>query len=380
MGEIIQNKRYKRNDVELFGDILYKIELSNNWIMIITSKAEKFYFNNKTKQSLWQMPKSINNLEDEEDLKIANEKLNQFKDLIICLLGMIRGVYIQPSVSDKITKLFGLSPFKDPNNDQNNESDLVETKINDSTKDEISDNGENDELDDNDLESDEENEEFVLGMSDLEDLVSDASNEDRNDNDNGIELENDFFSKSKINSEFQEYLQKYDKLSKIIKLNKIEDENQINSTISFLKILKDSNVDPFSSYDLEIDGIIQKPEYIEFKCQNLTTKLQRDLWDEYCRITNSEFEDIKSSSIDNDDTIIIELFKTKEPSEIQFIKYLKNYWSNSKLPKFYTDFNRQCLRKSKNDSNDEYIELCKRIPLNSRQSLFNKFKEFSKKI
>lgn len=372
MGDI-QNKRYKRNNVELFGKILYKIRLSNNWIMIVTSKAERFYFNNKTKQSVWQMPKFINNLEDEEDLKIANDKLNQFKDLIICLLGMIRGMYIQPSVSNEITKVFGLSPSKDDNEDKKNESDLVETEKNDSSKDEILVNAENDEeveMGDNDSQNDQENEEFVLGMSDLEDLVSDASDEDKDDNEN----ENNGFLVTDNDFELHEYLEKYNKLSKILKINKIEDVNQINSAINFLKLLRNSKIDPFSSYDLEIDEIIQKPEYIEFKCQNLTTKLQRELWDEYCRINNSEIEDI--SSVDKCEIDIINFFKINEPKEIQFIRYLKNFSSNSKLPKFYTDFNRQSLRKSKNESNNEYMELCKMIPLNSRQSLYNQFKEF----
>ena len=371
-GNVSRTKRVKRDNHDLYGAVLYMIKLSERWNMVITTRAERFYVDQLGGQSFWQMPR-LNG--DDKSLMVAYEKLSEIKDLVICLLGMIRGVRVSKVVSEKVRQMLGIpaeviehrkrsdswvEEMREVENEELAEDDQrdVDTDI----------NGD----DDNDNDSDGDENEFALGLSDLDDLVSEEENDIKT-------LQVDSSDPSALLSEIDdpqtfEYLERYSNLVSIVEIERARGNKEdvpVKAAVGFVQTLEELRVDAYSSYDLEINDIIENPNYVVRGCHNLSSRARRSLWDEYCRVHGSlEFgeQEILSEKID--------IFKADTP-ESQFAVSLKTYKA-AKIPKFYTDYNRQRMRKAKDDSNDTYPELCKQVPLNVRQTLYNKWVEFAK--
>ncbi|KAG0681212.1 hypothetical protein C6P42_004296 [Pichia californica] len=360
-------KKFKKDNIGLYGSILYKVTLSQRWTMLITNHGERFYFDNIERKSVWQMP------QNEEAYKIIYDN----QQLLISWIGMIRGAYISSELLRKIGDKFGLTIKKrDDNKDKVKEIQQEDQKFKEIEIQNEEDNDDDkefvDEIEDDNEDDNEEENQFALDLSDLDDLISES--EDEKDKLNQISDVNEKIISSD-DPLLSEYLNKYTKLSNIISLEEFSSSIPMGSVIGFLKLLEDSNIDAYSSYDLEIDDLVGKPEYTLLKCQLITPKIQRELWDEYCRIRgiigDNEITENKEKNSKK------EFFKNDDTLEIQFAVFLKTN-GLEKLPKFYTDFNRQILRKAKIEHDDEYPELCKQIPLNVRQLLYNKWRDFSK--
>lgn len=373
---VIPLKKLKRDNVSIYGSVLYKIPLSEDWIMIITTKAERFYYDMKNGRSWWQLPR----LHDDNQLQMAFEKLMNIKELLVCLIGMIRGVKVSNTTRQKVANMLSvnLTNFAE----DNKESIRHENDINDK-KNSVLDNTDFEETQEENEEDDVSNE-FVLGLSDLEDLVSGSDIEDVDGNEKKLETQ----SKVEIpinNPEYLSFFTKYSNLSNIIQSEDLK-ITPISSIIGFIRILEDSKIDAFSSYDLEVDDLIRIPEYVIHQCHLINSKIQRELWDEYCRIKGTSSSDGNSDdNSDSDESMKKNGCYTADTSELKFAVYLRDYGNNNnnnnikKIPKFYTDFNRQCLKKAKVDPDDNYTTLCKELPLTVRQSIYNKWKDFVKK-
>lgn len=126
--EVPHNKRLKKDNPELYGVILYVIPLSDQWKMAITSKAERFYIDEKGGQSVWQMPRLNDDTDD--DLRIAYKRLSDIKNLILCLLGMIRGVRVNNVLSERIRELLGIpAPIEVHHSDKNYQhEEIIDSK------------------------------------------------------------------------------------------------------------------------------------------------------------------------------------------------------------------------------------------------------------
>lgn len=189
----------------------------------------------------------------------------------------------------------------------------------------------------------EENNEFGLNSSDLEDLLADSDTDGENVQGNDSDDIND--------PEIKEYVEKYPKLRK---------QEDLKTCVEFIKLLETAKIDPFSSYDLDINTIISDPNYIIKSCNNLDEIVRRDLWDEYCKNVYVKEESDESAF-----------------PEVQFVKFIKQFANDNKFPKFYTDFNRIALRKEKSKGESVYSDLCKVVSKEKRQEIFNIAKEFT---
>lgn len=199
------------------------------------------------------------------------------------------------------------------------------------------------------LHADEEDEnEFGLNSSDLEDLLDDSDTNAERDDDETTCLSDD--------TVVVEYTKKYPKVGKF---------DNVKICIEFIKLLEDLKIDSFSCYDLEIEKVINDPNYIIRSCDTLEDLVRRDLWDVYCRNVN-----VESGDEDNDDVV------TADTEELKFVEYLKRYSRDTKMPKFYTDFNRLALRLGKKDGDTIYSGLCKTLDKSVRQELFTLTREF----
>lgn len=368
--EVPHNKRLKKDNPELYGVILYVIPLSDQWKMAITSKAERFYIDEKGGQSVWQMPRLNDDTDD--DLRIAYKRLSDIKNLILCLLGMIRGVRVNNVLSERIRELLGIpAPIEVHHSDKNYQhEEIIDLKKGRQEQLHRKEDERYEQIDNNDDDDDDENE-FALGLSDFEALVD----EDDHESEPEIEVSKKCFSPDESSDpEILGYFQQYNNLTKIIETelarNNVEGVS-VSAAIGFLKLLEELRIDAFSSYDLEIDDIIENPNYVIRGCHRLSSRMRRSLWDEYCRVQGTISPNAKSDSSGGG-----KLFEADTP-EVQFALCLKTY-QIAKLPKFYTDYNRQRLRKAKDDKNDAYPKLCKQLSLAVRQSLYNKWFESTK--
>ncbi|TID13605.1 hypothetical protein CANINC_004867 [Pichia inconspicua] len=179
---------------------------------------------------------------------------------------------------------------------------------------------------------------FGLNSSDLEDLLAESDDDSDNDADNAKDIDD---------PEIKEYVEKYPKLTK---------QEDLKTCVEFIRLLENAKIDQYSCYDLDVGLILTDPNYIIKSCNNLDETVQRELWDEYCKNATS-VEDVDSP-------------------EIQFVKFLKDFVNDNKIPKFYTDFNRITLRKEKGKCDSVYSDLCKVLSREKRQEIFNVVKEF----
>lgn len=354
------SKRVKKDNHELYGAVLYLVRLSERWNMAITTKAERFYVDQLGGQSMWQMPRLV---KEDDNLRIAYEKLSEIKDLVICLLGMIRGVRVNKIVSEKVRQMLGVpAEVVEPRQRSEEMKQVEKEEVAEEIERDVDDNGNDDDDDEND---------FALGLSDLEGLVSE-------EDDDFKEPEVSASDPSALASETDDpqtlkYFQRYSNLVNIIETERARGNKgdvPVSAAVGFVQTMEELQVDAFSSYDLEINNIIENPNYVVRGCHNLGSRARRFLWDEYCRVHGST--ESEEGAILSDD---IDILKSDTP-ESQFAVSLKSY-EIAKMPKFYTDYNRQRMRKAKEYVNDTYPELCKQVPLTVRQALYSKWVEFA---
>jgi hypothetical protein len=363
MSFIGDNKRFKKDNIGKYGFLLYQIKLSNRWLLIITSLAERFYFDLKNKQSVWQMPIEKDGCID-KDLSDAYQYLNDKKDLILCLLALIRGAKIPWNIITQIKTEFNLS-FSEKKNQKQKQSKDEEIRkeqiSNEIIKDSSSKNGRNDDSiennsndENNDIgnSSNDENDEFALNYSDLEDLLGDDDDEQEKTLSSGKLL-----TKTDISDPIlSEYADKYPILLRYI-------DPELSICVKFIQLLESLKIDIYSSYDLEIDNIVQNPDFIISNSNKLDDEIRRDLWDEYCRVEglNNENNDDLNGNIVNMDT-----------PELKYIEFLKIH-KDEKLPKFHTDFNRLWTKKSKKENDSTYLDLCTDLPMSVRVNIYGKW-------
>ena len=217
-----------------YGEPLYKLPLSNDWQLIITNHANKFYNNIKTNKSFWQLPNN------EGDINDAKDTLMKHRDVIVCLLAMIRGVRISHDIEIEIMNVFKLEPIE-------SKKEIKEVVIEEQEQ-------EQEEVNVSDDNDDDNYSDLGLNSSDLEDLENDIETDD------------------------------------------IPTIKQSEICKNFIKLLQNQQINIYSSYDLEITQLCKLPEYITNQCNTLTDETRRILFDEYCR-TNVDNETVISPII-----------------------------------------------------------------------------------
>lgn len=185
---------------------------------------------------------------------------------------------------------------------------------------------------------------FGLNSSDLEDLLDDADYETETKNSTSRDLTDPLI---------KAYIERYPKILK---------QEDIETCIKFIQLLETAKIDSFSCYDLEIENIVGDPNYIINSCNTLDELTRRNLWDEYCK-----------HSVGDVNTNLI--FDTPE---LEFVKFIKDFAKNNKIPKFYTDFNRVATRIEKQSAIPVYSDLCKVVDKSTRLEIFNHVKELVK--
>lgn len=147
----------------------------------------------------------------------------------------------------------------------------------------------------------------------------------------------------------------------------VETTVESNNFLNLLKVLK---IDSFSSFDLEIDDIVKHPDFLN--CSNLKSEELRELWDIHC-------SDCKNNnSIIENDNIIGKLNKIPLFQYINFLKSLKSV--SFKFSKFFTDFNRICLKNFKNDVPEfrNFKKISESVSLIDRKKIYAVFLNFMK--
>jgi hypothetical protein len=370
----MEPKRVKRDNQELYGRIFYQFSLSNEWTLLVTTHAEKFYFNSVDGASTWQLPalpKSSQSIQDElgTDLEKAYEKLGELKDYILVVLAMIRGARVPMNIIKQVEGKLGLVLKRTiaENDSGYNDLELQENPIPSAVDASINDNYDDFEEDGNEEgEDDEDDENYGLDLSDIEDLL------DENTEDVTLSVEVRDDTLGDIDQSMEPYIFKYPLIPTIVKNSK----TTLSQAIAFIQFLESSKVDVYSSYHLEIEDLASRPEFVMHACNMIDDRIRNSLWDEYCRVIGNEIETYSSAKKQRNDELTIDMTRS---DGLKFISFLKSYSENgNKLSKFYTDFNRAATKHSKSNGDTLYTELCKSVPMSVRQSLYNKFTKFTK--
>lgn len=89
-----QEKTVKRQHEEYDNRPIIKIPLTEHWSTVITKHGDRFYFNSSRKKSFWQLPDECR---DEEWTK-ADQAVSRLKNVIITIIGIVRGYSIEKFV------------------------------------------------------------------------------------------------------------------------------------------------------------------------------------------------------------------------------------------------------------------------------------------
>lgn len=389
------NKKVKLDKKLVYGKIIYKLELSQQWVMLITTKAERFYYDKINLKSVWQMPDAS---ETETELKAAHLRLSEVKDLTLCLLASIRGMRLPRDIRNEIKTLFGIDDYEHQQvedkirggdevvvpvrNTLQKQYFEVENTSNvkgehgdrdrDREEDRDRDRDEDREDRDDDSDEDEDDNEFALGISDIEDLIDNSDSEIHPVTKTGEDKDEIF--EAKLDPEIRRYVSKYPALSKL--------NQDLTLCIKFVMLLESLKIDIYSAYDLEIDDVAKNPQYIISESNKLDDSTRREIWDEYCRVLAITTTSSAGTTVINKDesptnsTATDTFSKLIDTPELEFIAYIKS--RSFKFPKFYTDFNRQCLKQSKLEKDSTYPKLCKLVLLPIRQSIYSRWLNFLK--
>ncbi|KAG7885251.1 hypothetical protein KL938_001508 [Ogataea parapolymorpha] len=284
-----------------YGKPLYQLPLSERWLLVITDRGFKFYFDKDHLASVWELPNEC--VSEMQELK------NKRKQILL-LLGVARGAQITDKEAEDLNELLhGVRhPVKQIEvvspEDEDGESEKIDDKdelspIQRHTSDSTgimlgyeSDTEDGSELEDPQLEKKEQSPEIQSQLSEVQNQVSNLSDQESAD------------SSSEEDS------------SAGLNLSDLDDYEESSSEVAerFYNMLTRYEVDPYSSYDLECDKFMNDPIYFEID----DDEKRRSLFDQWCtQVARS------NSNIDPITRAVIEFCKLLIDNDVKLNNYLE---------------------------------------------------------
>ncbi|QPG74420.1 hypothetical protein FOA43_001749 [Brettanomyces nanus] len=239
-----QSKRQRKEK----SKICIRIPLTEKWCTVILSNGDRFYYDKERNESYWQIPEGRS---DEAEMKV-----NELSKYIILIVGIVRGLdyerYLKRleggmEVIDTVKKLIGWKEEEEEKKPEEEEEALDQRQMQQTVGLEVGyssesasdsddagaagDAGDAYAGDADDAGSD--TDEYALDLSDVEELISDTEATDS-------------------------------------KEDSLQSQN-------FFEMLSRKHVDPFSSYDLEIDTFYTEPEFVAIENDSRRAELF-DAW------------------------------------------------------------------------------------------------------
>lgn len=402
---------------------VFKVELSttSDWCMVITSTGNRFYHNKSTKQSVWNYP-------NDEVAKLVHQ---QDRNELLLLIAKARGLRVidrneqqkqeqkqldaesassvnehQEAVVDNKTESLdathpsansGLEPTRlDADAEKKSstpvllgsgyESSDEESESNTDSEPELENTASNQQQEQVAI----QNEENGETSSEYETGSEEEEEEQESDAEDGIDLDelDQFGSNNEIQSDY------------------IGAQEKIKALQDFISLIESSNLNPYNSWELELQKIINDERFLAIELDEERKKI----FDEWCsrkvneasgstEVPNIEDQgydsdvDNKRASTDPASGVNIDLldFLTLDGLEIEYspvILYLEFLSTYAKPNKFYLEFKRKHRTNSElkdieltdKDKEKIYLEFTnlKKKPVDERKQLLNDFLANSK--
>ncbi|KAG7886234.1 hypothetical protein KL936_004912 [Ogataea polymorpha] len=284
-----------------YGKPLYQLPLSERWLLVITDRGFKFYFDKDHLTSLWELPN--------ECVREMQELKNKRKQVLL-LLGVARGAQITDKEAEDLNELLhGVRhPVKQIELVSSEDEDGESMKIDD--KEEVSplqrqksdstgimlgyesDTEDGSELEESQSEKREQSPEIQSQLSDVQNQISNLSDQ------KSAESSSEEDSSAGLNlSDLDDY-----------------EENSSEVAERFYNMLTRYEVDPYSSYDLECDKFMNDPIYFEID----DDEKRRSLFDQWCtQVARS------NSNSDPYTRAVIEFCKLLIDNDVKLNNYLE---------------------------------------------------------
>ncbi|KAG7780647.1 hypothetical protein KL930_001572 [Ogataea haglerorum] len=295
-----------------YGKPLYQLSLSERWLLVITDRGYKFYFDKDHLASHWELPNEC--VSEVQELKNKKEQ-------VLLLLGVARGARIMDKEAGDLNELLhGVRhPAKQIEAVSSEEEDGQDEKID--NKDEVSpiqrrtsdntgimlgyesDTEDGTEMEDSQSSKEEQNPEKQMQLSEMKNQVFKSSEQESSD------LSSDEDSSGGLNlSDLDDY-----------------EENSSEAAERFYNMLTRYEVDPYSSYDLECDKFMNDPIYFEID----DDEKRRSLFDQWCtQVARS------NSNIDPTTRAVIEYCKLLLHNDVNLNNYLEFKRTFRQAPEF----------------------------------------------
>ncbi|KAH3671522.1 hypothetical protein OGAPHI_000225 [Ogataea philodendri] len=306
-----------------YGTPLYQLPLSEHWLLIITNRGYKFYFNSNELVSYWELPESC----------VAElDEMKRKKNEILLLIGVARGAKVDDSRAGDLNEL--LHGERYPRDVVEETAQKITSPEEESTS--ASSNTAKDGISLG-YESDSEQEaessssgEFNVAAGKPSDHESELESEREPENE----------SESDSDSESDDAVG--------LNMSDLEDyqEDSSDAAERFYDMCVRYKINPYSSYDLEYEKFINDPVYFEID----DDEKRRSLFDRWCTQAANAQDKVDQSTL----------------AVVGFCKLLVNNGVNFK---YYLEFK----RKFKSAPEFQAIDSDK-----LRNKIFNKYIEFRK--
>lgn len=220
---------------------------------------------------------------------------------------------------------------------------------------------------------DDEEDEYGLQLSDLE---NDEENNYSNDNNS----DNDDEEEEKDGEEEEDGAIDNDMISELKnEINNMNPNNNLSDTQikSYFKLFNESKLDPFSSWDLENENVMYSTKYLDIDDDSL----RRLVFDSWCKIKTAAINETEDLYHDTDESVQIShpepLSQDQDVISNQvsvFVNFLEEYSKTSKLLRFFIEFKRK-LKKNEVFQN---LELYKSSNFSEMENVYKNYYKFTK--
>ncbi|ODV97633.1 hypothetical protein PACTADRAFT_47510 [Pachysolen tannophilus NRRL Y-2460] len=322
---VVRSEKFRKRDgkfnqvnINDYGDPLYEIGLVNNWVMVITSRGGKFYHNKVTAVSKWVI---YDEIEQDEELRAKIQDLDK-ADMLL-LIAKARGLRLQVKDENYLSQKYLVKETETKPVAVAVSSSSSSSKCDESGIESGSDSKKN-------LKEEKffTTEPLVLGYgsSSEEDSEEEEEKEEKEEEDSleeTADIDSDSVSSDNEGINFSDF------------------ETDIDSTSrdEFKSLLDDLGINPYSSFDLEIDKLIEQPRFLVVD----NNKQRKAIFDEWCKeklALTAAAAQSQAAPLEQHQEEDYNEFLANNPI-LQYIEYL-----NSKIPKlkkklYYIEFRRK---------------------------------------
>ena len=349
-----QEKKVKRQHEEYDNRPIIKIPLTEHWSTVITKHGDRFYFNSSRKKSFWQLPDEGG---DEEWTK-ADQALSKFKNVIITIIGIVRGYSIEKFVwktekkellLDQIQKVIGTAANDEavqvtPETKEDDMKDTT-TEISDTVTLKVNETGFKGTKSVSEKQQDVNEEAKGLqigyessssGEEEQEQETAETKNEGKDSNENTTNNSSNSTGNEESSDEFGLDIDDLDDLDEgentsIGDSGIFKEYKDDHLALNFINLLERKSIDPFSAYELEREKFMLEPEYIAVSAEKA-----EELFNYWC--SKKSFSN-ENSTPNREYSEEEEEGKEEAPDNIKV--YLEWMKSLDRIPKYYFELRRK---------------------------------------